>query len=208
MIWNCLLDRLEIALQAVRCKRKERSNFEVSWSFSIGYTSYTLGAKGFETPHQIQNGIYKTLGICLTNPHYKRTRRWQVILFDIATIVFKHFIPEDFCGYEYCIHFSKIDKPHHFVPQHRDCHDISHQYAIHLGTWEGASLVTYDNECNVLQTFSQSRRLVKFDGRLPHEVKVSSNFSGERYSVIAFQLWHSQKKIPDPFSLPEEIKLF
>ena len=96
------------------------------------------------------------------------------------------------------LHFSKQSSPSHVVKKHTDGGDISWQLAMHFGEWKGGSLVCYDKTGKKIErSFDTTRELVKFDGRLPHEV-VFDNFEGVRYSMICFQSFHKDKPTPDP----------
>ena len=90
----------------------------------------------------------------------------------------------DYAGGEYVIQFAYMNDPSHFVKCHVDSGDVSFQYALTLGDFQGASLRAYTvaNKSAHID-FAGSGRIVQFDGRLPHEV-VNDGFRGDRFTVI------------------------
>ena len=120
----------------------------------------------------------------------KKVEMWQAELFLLAVELFTLLIPH-FILKQFVLHFEKMTNKSHEVPLHTDEKDISNQYAVHFGDWEGAWLVCYDN-CNKKKMLSLSdeereryvtfrtaekRRLIKFDGRLLHQV-IKKGFKG------------------------------
>ena len=76
-----------------------------------------------------------------------------------------------------------MNAPSHYVKCHVDS-DVSFQYSLTLGDFQGAKLRAYTAANNAAYVdFPQSGRIVAFDGRLPHEV-VSDGFIGDRFTVI------------------------
>jgi hypothetical protein len=200
--WDSMCGELEKEMDSVPLNKCYRKNFTNQWSFQMGYTTNTLNRNSFKEPHNILTSPYSGLGRNLTHPFDKTcVPLWKKKLFTMATEVFSYSIPS-FLQYQYVFHFGKMSDPLHVVPLHTDRRDVSHQYALHLGKWSGASLKCYDetdkkNPGNVVGLFNGTRRLLRFDGRLCHQV-VNNNFEGERYTIICYQLWHEKKTKPDP----------
>ena len=185
--------------------------FQMEWSFHLGYLTNTICTYGFETPHNIEIPLYNSLGRCLTHPLNKPSHPpWHKTLFVLATELFK-FIISDYVQKQYMIHFSKMSVDDHNVPLHVNCHDIGPQYLLLLEDWEGAELKSYNctNDKKVGKdqslfpsfSFSTSKQILKLNGRLAHEM-IQTNFSGVRYTVIAYQLWHEDKTKPEPLFYP------
>jgi len=106
---------------------------------------------------------------------------------------------------QYCFHFSKQTNNSHVVKLHVDDRDISYQYSISFGDWEGAKLVCLDSSGGEIGTFCETRRILKFDGSLYHFVRML-NFKGVRFTIVLFQLWSQSKNMPDPiFRTPSYI---
>ena len=85
----------------------------------------------------------------------------------------------------------------HHVRRHTDGEDITHQYALALGEYDGALLRCYDPQGNFTD-FDYKNKIVKLDGRLPHEVVGMTEFQGERFSVIAYKNYDSRMSVEDP----------
>ena len=107
---------------------------------------------------------------------------------------------------EYVTQFSLMTKSEHYVKKHTDSNDISYQYALGLGDNSGAPLRLYSShaENSPYSDVDYSYKVVKFDGRLPHEVRVPADFKGERYSVIWYKNFDARKTTADPiFNTPK-----
>ena len=208
LVLNQKFDKLEKLLEAVPLKTCYRKFIKMEWSFHIGYTSFTFGAKSFTTPHPIQTPPYQSLGICTTPPLEKpSTPPYQKILFSKGTEIMKLVDPE-FVSKHYVVHFSKMSSSSHEVPLHVDDHDIAPQYIVYLGNWTGAELRAYQTtkveRTSTYHSLSSPRQFLYLDGRLAHEL-VKYNFQGVRYVMIVYQLWREDKLTPDPYLFPPQL---
>lgn len=78
----------------------------------------------------------------------------------------------------------------HYVDKHVDDQDIQYQYGIVLGANCSGGELTCWNSDGSQQTVDYQYKVLKMDGRLPHEVapfRVKSG--GRRYCVIFFKLY-------------------
>jgi hypothetical protein len=184
-----------------------RKQFNVSWLFSVGWTSNSRNfKKAFPYPHPIQTGIFRSRAICRTHPMKKCIRKWKKTLFQLATRMFSHLLPTA-CDSQYVIQFSKVDSESlenetPKVDPHQDEFDVAPQFMVNLGTWTGAKIVCYSEDSTLanltpIASFDQPRRLLAFDGRLYHGV-VFDNFEGVRYSVILYYSWKENQFETDP----------
>ena len=89
-----------------------------------------------------------------------------------------------------------MDDPNHHCKKHRDADDISYQYALALGDYEGAKLRCYDDDDTPIGDFDYKRKICKMDGRLPHEL-IMNDFKGTRFCIIWFKSYDRRKTIPD-----------
>jgi hypothetical protein len=200
--WGTLCGCLEDALKDVESTYCHRSILNVDWSFSVGYTINSRNFKAFKEPHNIWSYANRNLGICHTHPSEKNLNDRKKNLFFCATELFSFVVP-NFVEKQYNIQFSKMSSsnPNTMVEWHTDDNDISHQYMVNFGSWTGAEIVCYSpdpsSSFQEIFSFSEQRKVLKFDGRLPHEVRLN-NFEGDRYSVILYQTWHENKFQPDP----------
>ena len=203
IIWRPFLSNVRESISALsrmlyEVKSSTFYRFLCEWSFQMGWTSNrSTTMKGFETAHPIQQEpVFASRGINKTHPLEKsNVLIWQAELFVLASKIFSYLIPE-FVSKQFVIHFSKMSRSTHIVKLHWDSSDISHQYALHLGEWTGAKLVCYDDCYKPIFESNGSGRILRFDGRLPHEV-VLDNFYGVRFSIICFQLWREDKTKSD-----------
>ena len=99
-----------------------------------------------------------------------------------------------------------MSKHSHHVACHTDRGDVTFQYALSLGEFEGALLRCYTApDKSSFVDFDTKNTIVKFDGRLPHEV-VKDGFRGKRFSVIFFKSFDARKNgVDDPlYRTPQE----
>jgi hypothetical protein len=194
---------LEDALKEVESTFSYRSILKLDWSCNVGFTINSRNFKAFREPHNILSHAHRNLGICRIHPYEKNLRDWEKNLFFLGTELFSFVVP-NFVEKQYNIQFSKMSStnPNTMVKCHTDYNDISHQYMVNFGSWTGAEIVCYSPDSSSssfreIFSFSQPRKVLKFDGRFPHEVRLN-NFKGDRYSVILYQTWHEHKFQPDP----------
>ena len=84
------------------------------------------------------------------------------------------------------VNFSCMTNPsQHYVKKQVDDQDITFQYGLALGDFTGGELMCWAEDGST-QTLDYTRKVLKMDGRLPHEV---CEFSGERYCVIFYKLF-------------------
>ena len=99
---------------------------------------------------------------------------------------------------EFVVQFAKIDSAAHYVKKHVDQHDVSHQYALTFGEYEGAALLVHPPDGGPPHRVDGKDCIVKFDARHPHEVDLTG-FKGERYTVIWYKNYdRRQLARPDP----------
>ena len=113
-------------------------------------------------------------------------------------------IDPDFAAGEYVVNYSCMEGgSDHYVRKHVDKDDISFQYAMALGPYEGAVLRVYGEDGEtVLGDFDYKYRVCKMDGRVPHEL-ILDNFTGTRFCVIWFKSYDARKTQADPiFTTP------
>ena len=73
------------------------------------------------------------------------------------------------------------------VNKHTDDEDISFQYGVILGDFTGGELLTWSSDGEPHPPLPVSGRVVKLDGRLPHQVTPVT--SGVRYSLYFYKLF-------------------
>ena len=134
--------------------------------------------------------------MCLTKVQDRKLPKWKLNLWDLSNQLIT-LIDPDFAAGEYIVNYACMTKPEHYVKKHVDSEDISHQYAMALGDYKNAYLRLYDEEENVLGGFDYNRKVLKMDGRLPHEL-MSEGFEGQRFCVVWFKTYDHRKTQADP----------
>lgn len=109
--------------------------------------------------------------------------------------------PEFASNEDYVVNFSCMTDPSkHYVKRHVDDQDITFQYGLALGDFNGGELTCWKADGST-KTFDYTRKILKMDGRLPHEV---GQFTGQRFCVIFYKLFDRRmatktKILPEPY---------
>ena len=180
----------------------KKKNFNLQSAFLSGATTNALGASpnkegtsNFGTPHNIPEKRGK--GACLTPVLERKLPKWEKQLWVLSEKLIKLIDPE-FAEGEYVVNYSTMTEPKHHVKKHTDSHDISYQYGLSLGNYEGSFKTRiYDKHDNMEGDYDYKNRVLKMDGRLPHEV-ISEGFSGVRHCVIFYKSYDYRKTVCDP----------
>jgi hypothetical protein len=104
----------------------------------------------------------------------------------------------DYAAGEYVVQFALMNDASHHVKCHTD-DDVSFQYALTLGDFSGATLRVYKtrDKSAYIDFRDAKNQIVKFDGRLPHEV-LTDGFRGHRFTVIWYKNFDHRKRTDDP----------
>lgn len=166
----------------------QKLDFHLRGSFAIGTGSAQVGNKqhlgkdGF-LPHPFRNTAVYVKPV----EEQKGKSPLQKEAYRLAHRVIR-LIDKPFSEGEYMVQFSLMNSPDHYVKKHTDAHDITFQYNLVMGNHQGAFLRTYDaaGAFTDIETGHGTYKVIKFDGRLPHEV-VLHDFQGTRYTAIWFK---------------------
>lgn len=190
--------------------KKTKDVFNVASSFLLGATTNALGAtikkdgtSAFSFPIPGKPGK----GMCTTPVYEQQKPTWMKALASLAhDIVYA--ADKSFAEGDYIAHFSSMNSPLQYGKKHTDHDDYTYQLAVQFGDFKGCKLRLYDQNDNVIGDFDHSYRVLKFDGRLPHEV-VMNNFEGERFTVIFFKSGDRKMSGPAPiFTTPHFVPFF
>jgi hypothetical protein len=214
-IRNVLLEshfnEIEHKLKGFQSTKSYRKKFTTEWSFHLGYTTQTQGiSEFFERPHPIRQPPWNLLGCDERNPLEKKGIKkgregvQKGEFWVLATALMKIIDPE-YISKQYVVHFAKMSEFKNNIPLHTDEWDIGPQYIIHFGDFEGAELRVYNTREQKRTTdffsVSKPRQIIYVDARWAHEVLIG-DYSGDRYSMIVYQLWREDKSVPDPYMYP------
>ena len=176
-----LLNNLNIRTQAR--DKKLRKIFNYNFQFHIERTCQALGSINFTRPH-------KCIACKGVNMHevYDGTRSEKIKSIYIVLQNIIRIINSEYAGdnNDWVVNISAMTKGSHYNKKPIDKEDIDSQNAFTLGSFPGGILRSYNN-LGIMKDINNFRRVVRFDGRLPHEV--SQVLSGCRYSVIFFKLY-------------------
>ena len=182
-----------------RQKRQHRSTntFQFSggsFQLGVGSTHSTFLKQVGSLPGFIKHN-FKNTGVCVTPVAERKVSPHRKVAYALAMEILRLMDPEYAAG-ETLVQFAHMCQQDDRVDRHVDKEDISHQYALSLGQYEGATLRAYDAQ-HTPHDLDNRWRIARFDGRLPHEV-VCANFWGDRFTVIWYKNYDSRKTKADP----------
>jgi len=175
---------------------RKKKSFSLTGSFKIGLGSTQPGnLKHIGKPGFVRHNFKNTAAYVKPIEDQKVPDLWKKAYRKAMRVL--RGIDADYAEGETVVQFAYMSSPTHYVGKHVDSNDISHQYAISLGDYKGATLRVY-NQSGKAHDVDNRHKVVKFDGRLPHEVVVDESFEGDRFTVIFYKNYDSRKSEPDP----------
>jgi hypothetical protein len=163
-----------------RRNKNKKDIFNLRWQFQAGRTTNAMMTDGpFNHPHNTRPGVGVWMGDVPTSSKLS----YQKELYRTASELLQLVDPE-FAGIhgDYVVNFACMDDPSHYVKWHEDSKDVSYQLAVNLGDFQGGELQVQSSDGSV-RTFDVKHKVLKMDGRLPHQVLP---FTGQRFTVISW----------------------
>jgi hypothetical protein len=182
-----------------RTQHRKSAAFSLVGSFKVGTSTnaFFLDQVRKGNPMYVQHPTRKNKGVYVVPPSAQLANgnitqmQWRV--YQIAVKVLESIDP-DYAAGEFVVQFAYMNDPLHHVKCHEDRDDVSHQYALTLGNFSGAVLRTYLSRSKTsFVDFGEKKQIVKFDGRLPHEV-VNEDFLGDRFTVIFYKNYDARPR--------------
>ena len=96
-----------------------------------------------------------------------------------------------------------MDKPSMRVKRHRDHQDISFQYGVGLGSYEGGDVLVYNQKEETGYKICIKRQVVRLDGRFFHEAMPIT--SGIRFSIYIYKGFDRLRSFTEPLQWPPSI---
>ena len=177
---------------------KKKAHFDLCGSFQIGLGSTQVGNLQFvgtTASGHIRHNFKNTAAFVRPVSQQDKPVLWKEA-YKRAMRILRRIDPAYAAG-ETIVQFAHMNSPDHYVREHVDRDDISFQYALSLGRYEGATLRAIDAGGKA-HDIDNRWKVAKFDGRLRHEVQIDHSFSGDRFTIIWYKHYDSHKEIPDP----------
>lgn len=194
------MDEMTVLLDKVKSKTQKRDNknkkhFSLEWQLGMGRSISALGATAFETPHNFKKGV----GVCMADVKNSTRPKWQKELYakskELIILIDSDFAAND----DFVVNVGCMcDASKHYCKKHVDSMDIEYQYATVLGDCTGGGLTTWNSD-GTSQYMNNHRKVLKMDGRLPHQVEP---FTGRRYCVIFYKLYDRRYTEASPIFEP------
>ena len=162
------------------------------FQFTIGRTARarTYSKKTyFRFKHNFRHniGIYSMNETELADPMKAKTKSAeQKILYYMAGKLLNIIDPGYAAGGHWVVQIHGMDSKSK-INKHVDSNDITFQYGVTLGDYEGGNLITWDSTGENPTEINVQNKVVKLDGRLFHQVTPVT--SGVRYSLYYYKVY-------------------
>ena len=166
---------------------EKKITFSLAGSFKVGVGSVQVGNKQYigSNPAFIQHPFVNTAVYLTPVEQQEGLSDAEREAYRLAMAILLEIDP-DYTEGATLVNFSLLNSPTHYVKQHVDKNDVSYQYALSLGSFEGVRL-RVTGEDSQAQDFGIRRKVLRFDGRLPHEAVLAPTFNGNRFTVIWYK---------------------
>ena len=192
---------------------KNKLKLSLRGSFKVGNASCQPGHIQFvnKIPYFIKHN-FKNTGVWIKPVKVQRAddRKFTKEMHTAYKLALKimKLVDPDYVKGEHVVNFSFMNRRKHYVKKHVDDMDISHQYALGLGEYEGAELRVWNKDQSNFQDFDYRHKMLKMDGRNYHEL-ITNNFEGERFTVIWYKHYDHRMTQADPIlDTPEVVWSF
>ena len=180
---------------------KHKRKFSLKGSYKVGRGSTQpgniqhIGKKAHFRMHNFKNTAVNLQHV----QDQKGINDYQKRAYAMAKGVIDLLDPEFAAGETYLVNFSHMNSRHHYVKRHVDVDDITYQYILSFGEYQGdVKLFVYDKMGNFHQSYNCKDRILKVDGRLPHRVRKTPDFEGNRFAVIWYKSYDARISVPTP----------
>ena len=172
---------------------EKKITFSLAGSFKVGVGSVQVGNKQYigSNPAFIQHPFVNTAVYTTPVEQQEGLSDAEREAYRLAMAILLEIDP-DYSEGATLVNFSLLNSPTHYVKQHVDKNDISYQYALSLGSFEGVRL-RVTGEDSQAQDFDIRRKVLRFDGRLPHEAVLAPSFNGNRFTVIWYKSFDARQ---------------
>ena len=189
---EALIDELESQCDSYTKagQQRDKSNkkqFSLEWQFAAGRSIRALTTEAGNPTWAYKHNFKDGKGVYMRDVADSTKTPQQKALYAKACELLP-LIDADYAGEykDYVVNFSCMSEPElHYVKQHTDDDDIKFQYALVLGDCTGGELKVWDSHGNE-QVIDYKNKILKLDGRLPHEVLP---FTGRRYCIIWYKVF-------------------
>ena len=211
---NLCTKLLQVLIFAPFSKRKAKKKSTKSkvkcytWERAVGRSTQAGSPNNFEQP--AMGYLFPTFGVYMGEIAQRvcrtKVEKWLQVAFAIAAEIIETVDPEWSGDHkDFVVQFSRME-PSDFCKQHIDRHNVSHAYALSLGSYSGGELICYDKQHTFAGKVIESKHanrtsisthnsIVKFEGRLKHSVGTIN--SGVRFSIIWYKKWDRRLVAPE-----------
>ena len=194
-----VMDNKEHLFEKQHRDGKQKRKFSLKGSFKVGRGSTQVGnIQWIGKKSHFRKHNFKDTAVNLQPVREQKIKPLQTGAYMKAKKVIELLDPEFATG-EYLVNFSHMNSPNHYVKKHIDGDDITYQYLFSFGDYKGAvKLFVYDQNGSFTQSFNCKDKILKVDGRLPHRVRKTPDFEGNRFAVIWYKSYDGRISEPTP----------
>ena len=180
-----LLDKIEEVMRDIKIKSVNNSKTK-KWKYFLLLGRTTTRWNNNNSSRCVQHPSKHTFMVNASNVLDRpELTKWILNLYQMSRTLLKMF-DETWAGKhdDFVVQFTCMNNTS-FVLNHHHKNDISSQFAISLGEYEGGLLMVRNEMTNEYIHLNNNRKMVQFDGRKDHLVtKVTE---GERYSIVFYK---------------------
>ena len=126
---------------------------------------------------------------------------WKKELWDLSREIIDLFIPGFSSKYYYVVQASCMDGRNCKVPLHCDKWNLTPQYHLVCGDFQGAFLECFSPDGTFSTLFSSRYSLLKFDGRLKHQLR-TNQLEGMRYTLVYYVSYVENQELVEELFYP------
>jgi hypothetical protein len=200
---------LEAYLKRGQTRDKREKELKFLWQFTIGRTVRALttesGNPTWSYKHNFRDkiGVYSLNAKTLADPMRAKTKSLKMkAIYAKAGEILAVIDPTYAVNGDWVLQVHAMDSTSR-VDRHTDDDDISYQYGVVLGDFDGGEMLTWGSDGQPRPVLNVQNKIVKLDGRLPHQVTPVTR--GVRYACYFYKLFDRRMYAPAPVFEPARI---
>jgi hypothetical protein len=189
---EALLKTYDADGKRTQTRDRKQKDLKFRFQFTIGRTvrakTTEAGNKTWSFPHNFVKGkgVYAENAKTLKDPIKGSKPAAQKEIYRKAAQIVEMLDPVYAANGDWVVQVHAMDSQSK-VNRHTDDDDLTYQYGVILGDFEGGELLTWDSKEKPCAPLAVQNKIVKLDGRLYHQVMPVTR--GVRYSLYFYKLY-------------------
>ena len=205
-----LMKAYDVETNQKQSRDKKKTTLKFRYQFTIGRTCRqrtfkTNSSFRFKHNYLPNMGVYSVSETQLADPMLAKSKKTDQKLIYAKTRELLCIIDSEYATNDHWVVQVHCMDATSRIGNHVDKNDITFQYGVTLGEYEGGNLLTW-NKSGVVTEMNVHNQVVKLDGRLQHSV--TPIISGRRYSLYYYKSYDPIIITPTPILEKAEIVQF